>query len=66
VLLSYQSATTSDLVNGSLVQNAAATTADFAISSVVGGSAAVSPDRDTDLAQLYLAALDESQRIVAR
>ncbi len=59
VLLSYQAATTSDLVNGSLQLNPAGTTMDFGTSADPGGTGVT-------LAKYYLAALSEEQRVVAR
>jgi hypothetical protein len=66
VLASYQSAATSDLVNGKLTENATVNTMDVGIGSEIAGSAAIVPDRAVDIAQQYLAAQSESQRIVLR
>lgn len=66
VLLSYQAAVTSDLVNGGLTQNVAAAAMDIGIGSEIAGSAAVDPDKAAELAGQYLAAQSEAQRVVAR
>jgi hypothetical protein len=66
VLLSYQSAATSDLVNGALTRGASGTSFDIGIGSEIGGSGATVPNRAVDIAQQYLAAQSESQRIVSR
>ncbi len=67
VLLFYQTATpVNDLVNGSITGGASSTTADFGIGSAIGGSTAAAPDRPADLANQYIAAQAESQRVVAR
>jgi hypothetical protein len=65
VMLTYETAApVSDLVNGVLTQGALSTTADFGIGASIG-SAGV-PDDPTSLAQQYLAAQAEAQRVVAR
>lgn len=66
VLLSYQAAVTSDLVNGKLTQNALSTTMDIGIGLESGGASASAPDRAFDLAQQYLAMQSEAQRVVKR
>lgn len=65
VLLSYQAATTSDLVNGGLTATGNGPM-DVGIGSEVGGSGAAAIDTATNIAKQYIAAQSESQRIVAR
>jgi hypothetical protein len=67
VLITDQTAgPVSDLVNGRLTQNVSSMTFDFGIGSAIGGSFAVTPGRPQDLAQQYIAAQSESQRVVGR
>ncbi len=66
VLLSYQQAVTSDLVNGKLTQTVAAKSFDFSLGGEVRGSAAPAPDRAVDIAKQYLAAQSEKMLVVAR
>lgn len=64
VLVSYQAATTSDLVGGSLTLNPAGKAMDMGIGYSVGASAL--PNDAPSLAQEYIAAVSEEQRVVAR
>lgn len=66
VLVSDGAATTNDLVNGSIRWTFTSLTGDFGIGSEIGGAGAVFPDDANSLAQQYLAAQTESQRVVAR
>jgi hypothetical protein len=66
VLLSYQGGTTNDLVFGGLTLTAGQKTMDIGIGSEIGGSGAAAIDTATAIANQYLAAQAESQRIVSR
>jgi hypothetical protein len=66
VILTYQrAASVNDLVNGSITQATAGGNIDFAIGSVVPGTASA-PDDAVSLANQYLAAQGETQRVVSR
>lgn len=64
VLVSYGAASTTDLVNGGIVQAGPFNSADFGVGSTIGAGS--SPDDATSLAKEYLAAQAETQRVVPR
>jgi hypothetical protein len=67
VIFSVQNANpTNDLVNGAVTNTASPMAADFGIGSEIGGSGSAVPNRAVDLGGQYLAAQDETQRVVAR